>query len=133
MKGLLSATLFAVLTSSFFVTQAAQAAFEQHEYDCEIGDLEDSYNCADSAVATEKKRLNKVYRDIYLKLSTSQKRALDSEQKAWIKKRDAKCNSADYSNLPGNMGVWQEISDNLCVARETQTRTKSIMNNYKVK
>lgn len=130
---MLNSTILAVLASSVFATQAAHAAFEQHGYDCEIGNLEDAFDCADNAVATEKKRLNKVYMNIYQKLSASQKNVLDSQQIAWIKNRDNQCNTTDFSELPGNMGVWQTISDNLCVARETQNKTKYLLNKYKTK
>jgi|26BtaG_2_1085354.scaffolds.fasta_scaffold12802_2 uncharacterized protein YecT (DUF1311 family) len=121
------------LALSIWSMPSAQAAFQENDYDCEIGNLEDSYSCAKNAISTEKKRLNKVYMNVYQKLSASQKKALDDQQIAWIRKRDNECNTTDFSDLPGNMGVWQTISDNLCIARETQNRTKFLMNKYKVK
>ena len=74
----------------------------------------------ENAIATEKKRLNKTYMDIYKTLNTSQKQKLDAEQVAWIKKRDAKCITPESSQPMNNMMVWQEISDLVCIANETK-------------
>lgn len=104
----------------------------QANYNCEM-DMEQAYNCAENAVATEKKRLNKTYRNIYKTLSASQKKKLDTEQIAWIKKRDAKCITPEDSQTMGNMGVWQEISDQVCIANETQKRTEYYQNRFSKK
>ena len=121
------------LALSVFTMQSSQAAFKQNNYVCEELHMEDSFGCADKAVATEKKRLNQTYKKIHNRLSTAQKKQLDNEQLAWLKKRNAKCDNSDDSAPMNNMVVYQMIADNLCTANETQNRTKFLMNKYKVK
>lgn len=125
-------TLFTLLPTSFIAIALFSSIPAQASYDCEM-DMEQAYDCANNAVDTEKKRLNKTYMGIYKTLSSSQKKKLDTEQIAWIKKRDAKCLTPEDSYPIGNMAVWQEISDLVCVANETQKRTEYFQNRFSKK
>ena len=112
--------------------QAAQTAFEEHDYDCEKENLEDSYACSIDAIKVEKQRLNNVYMNIYRNLSPTQKQQMDSRQMAWLKNRDAECGIEDNEDAVGTMGVWMEISANMCVANQTQILTQYYVNDFDV-
>lgn len=122
--------LLTFFPSTFIAIALFSSIPAQANYNCEM-DMEQAYDCAENAVATEKKRLNKAYMDIYKTLNTSQKQKLDAEQVAWIKKRDAKCITPESSQPMNNMMVWQEISDLVCVANETKKRTEYYQKRFK--
>ncbi|WP_296405107.1 lysozyme inhibitor LprI family protein [Psychrobacter sp.] len=124
--------LFSLLPSGFIAIALFSSIAAQANYDCEM-DMEKAYTCADNAVVTEKKRLNKTYMKIYQTLNTSQKQKLDTEQIAWIKRRDAKCLTPNDSQPINNMKVWQEISDLVCIANETQSRTSYFQKRFSKK
>lgn len=124
--------LFNLLSSGFIAIALFSSISAQANYNCEM-DMEKAYDCAENAVTTEKKRLNKAYLKIHQTLNTSQKQKLDTEQMAWIKKRDAKCLTPDDSQSMNNMMVWQEISDLVCIANETQKRTDYLQKRFSKK
>lgn len=121
----------AVLGAALFSISTAQAAFVENEYICETS-MGESIDCAENAVKVEKKRLNKIYMSAYRTLSSQQKLQLDKEQIAWLKTRNKKCEFKQEGSM-NNMAVWGMIGADLCVANETQERSKVIVKKFNVK
>ncbi|WP_230656209.1 lysozyme inhibitor LprI family protein [Psychrobacter sp. I-STPA10] len=121
-----------VMTTVCLTAMGAQAAFEEHNYDCEKANLKDSYQCSIEAVKTEKQRLNGVYMNIYRNLTATQKQQMDNKQIAWNKKRDENCGVEEDRQIVNNDSVWQEISANTCVAYATQDMTRYYLTDFNV-
>ncbi|MGO1250074.1 lysozyme inhibitor LprI family protein [Psychrobacter sp.] len=117
----------------FFSTSlAAQAEFVENNYVCEDAYMEVATACGDNAVAVEKKRLNDLYMSVYPTLGQQQKARLDKEQRAWLKTRNEKCDF-NYARPMNNSVVYAMVSADVCVANETQKRSRVIYNEYDIK
>ena len=129
MKSLTS--LFAVISISALSLTAAQAAFVENEYNCEMS-MGEAIDCGENAVKVEKKRLNKIYMSAYRTLSAKQKAELDKEQVIWLKNRNKQCEFKQEGSM-NNMAVWGMIGADVCTANETQKRSKVIAKKYNIK
>ncbi|TXD98525.1 DUF1311 domain-containing protein [Psychrobacter frigidicola] len=121
-------TLF---SAALFSISSAQAAFVENDYNCDLS-LGEAIDCGENAVKVEKKRLNKIYMSAYHTLSSSQKSQLDKEQAAWLKKRNKEC-EFKQEGLMNNMMVYQMVGADVCTANESQKRSKSLAERYKVR
>ena len=124
-------SLFAVISMSALSLTAAQAAFIENEYNCEMS-MGEAVDCGENAVKVEKKRLNKVYMSAYRTLSANQKVELDKEQVVWLKNRNKQCEFKQEGSM-NNMAVWGMIGADVCTANETQKRSKVIAKRYNIK
>ena len=124
-------TVLATATLSISLTQTAQAAFIENQYNCEDAYMEVAYDCGNDAIIVEKNRLNKIYKSAYRTLSKAQQQQLDKEQRTWIKSRDDKCDF-EYDGPMNNSVVYAQIGANVCTANETQKRSKAIAKKYHI-
>lgn len=124
-------TVLATATLSISLTQTAQAAFIENQYNCEDAYMEVAYDCGNDAIIVEKNRLNKIYKSAYRTLSKAQQQQLDKEQRTWIKSRDDKCDF-EYDGPMNNSVVYAQIGANVCSANETQKRSKAIAKKYHI-
>lgn len=124
--------LLTLLGTAVLSITTAQAAFVENKYVCEEVNLESSFDCSKNAVKVEKKRLNKVYMSAYRTLSSKQKVQLDKEQIAWLKTRNNKCDF-EHDDPMNNSVVWAMIGADVCVANETQKRSKYLVNDLNIK
>ena len=124
-------SFFAVISISSLSLTAAQAAFVENEYNCEMS-MGEAVDCGENAVKVEKKRLNKIYMSAYRTLSAKQKAELDKEQVIWLKNRNKQCEFKQEGSM-NNMAVWGMIGADVCTATETQKRSKVIAKKYNIK
>ena len=124
-------TVLATATLSISLTQTAQAAFIENQYNCEDAYMEVAYDCGNDAIIVEKNRLNKIYKNAYRTLSKAQQQQLDKEQRTWIKSRDDKCDF-EYDGPMNNSVVYAQIGANVCTANETQKCSKAIAKKYHI-
>ncbi len=120
---------FLTVIGTMLSVTTVQAAFAENEYVCEDAYMEVAFECGKNAVKVEKKRLNESYMSVYRTLSITQKQQLDKEQIAWLKTRDDKCNF-EYDGPMNNTVVYAMIGADVCVANETQERSKYFTNNF---
>jgi uncharacterized protein YecT (DUF1311 family) len=83
--------------------------------------------CANSAFEAADNNLNKVYKQIYSKLSRVEKRKLTKAQLNWIKFRDDNCTSEVEINRGG---TGYSIFLNECLKRTTEARTKELRKKF---
>lgn len=121
---------FAVISMLILSLTAAQAAFVENEYNCEMS-MGEAVDCGENAVKVEKKRLNKIYMSAYRTLSANQKAQLDKEQVVWLRNRNKQCEFKQEGSM-NNMVVWGMIGADVCTANETQKRSKAIAEKYHV-
>ncbi|MFC6380950.1 lysozyme inhibitor LprI family protein [Psychrobacter glacincola] len=122
---------FTVISIAALSMTAAQAAFVENKYNCEMS-MEEAVDCGESAVKVEKKRLNKIYMSAHRTLSAKQKSQLDKEQAAWLKNRNKQCEFKQEGSM-NNMAVWGMISADVCTATENQKRSKVLAKKYHIK
>lgn len=127
----LSTVFLIVIGTTIFSTATAHTEFVEGDYVCELS-MAESIDCSENAIKVEKKRLNKIYMSIYRTLSAKQKLQLDKQQRAWLKERDKKC-AFEHEGPINNMVVRQKVAADVCVANETQKRSKAITKKYKLK
>jgi uncharacterized protein YecT (DUF1311 family) len=82
-------------------------------------------NCANRASEVADNKLNKVYKQIYSKLSRAEKKQLIKAQSNWIKFRDDNCRFEVEMNR-GGTGYGAFLST--CTKRMTGARTKELEN-----
>ena len=123
--------IFVMISVSALSLTAAQAAFVENEYDCEIS-MQEAVDCGADAVKVEKKRLNKIYMSAYRTLSSKQKSQLDKEQAAWLKNRNKQCEFKQEGSM-NNMAVWGMVGADVCTANENQKRSKALAKKYNIK
>ena len=125
-------TALGTATLSLATLQLAQAAFVENQYNCEDAYMEVAYDCGNDAIVVEKNRLNKIYMSAYRTLNTTQQQQLDKEQRIWLKDRNDKCDF-EYDGPMNNSVVYAQISANVCIANETQKRSKALSKKYNIK
>ncbi|MGP5134030.1 lysozyme inhibitor LprI family protein [Psychrobacter cibarius] len=125
-------TALGTVILSLSTLQLAQAAFVENQYNCEDAYMEVAYDCGNNAIIVEKNRLNKIYMSVYRTLNTTQQQQLDKEQRIWLKDRNDKCDF-EYDGPMNNSVVYAQISANVCIANETQKRSKALSKKYNIK
>lgn len=123
--------VLALFGAVLFSMSSAQAAFIDHDYNCDL-QLGEAIDCGENAVKVEKKRLNKIYASVHRTLSAKQKSQLDKEQMAWLKVRNKECEFKQEGSM-NNMMVYQMVSADVCTANETQKRSKALAKKYRIK
>jgi uncharacterized protein YecT (DUF1311 family) len=83
--------------------------------------------CANRAAEAADDKLNKVYKQIYSKLSRVEKKQLIKAQSNWIKFRDSNCTSEVEINRGG---TGYSIFLNECLKRVTEARTKELRKKF---
>lgn len=79
-------------------------------------------DCISAETKYQDIRLNKAYKKVITKLSTSRKKQLQDVQRIWLKYRDANCNF--YADPDG--GTLATVNSNDCFLSTTASRAKEL-------
>jgi len=86
-------------------------------------------NCADRALESWDKELNRVYNELARKLDSKGKQALKAAQMEWIKYRDAEYGLIDsiYSQMEGTMYIPMRVEARTRIVRERALAVKDFL------
>ena len=87
------------------------------------GSTQELNACAYQEYEAADKELNKQYKSLMTTLSETEKEALRSEQRAWLKSRDPNCKEETKDDEGGSIWVVEFYG---CITTATQGRTKQL-------
>ena len=114
---------FAFITFSIFLHNSARS--EESEVQCNYEGTQTQMNaCAFRDFSVSDKELNRVYKKLIASLSSKDQGILREEQRAWLKKRDPKCNKEADDEAGG--GSMRPLIFYVCLEEATKVRVQQL-------